>query len=100
MFVNLLLNGIEAMPQGGTLPWRSVPTSGGVCRITVCDSGAAFPAVLERIFEPFVTSKERGTGLGLAISRRLAAEHAGTLTGSQPPRRWGAVHLGIAVAGR
>ena len=81
IFVNLLLNGIEAMPQGGTLD-IAIETSkgGGTCRALVSDSGAGIPQpVLARIFEPFVTSKEHGTGLGLAVSHRIAVEHCGTL---------------------
>jgi signal transduction histidine kinase len=84
IFVNLLLNGIEAMPQGGslTVAIRSGDT-GGVCRVSVSDSGCGIPQpVLDRIFEPFVTSKEHGTGLGLAVSHRIAAEHGGTLLAS------------------
>ena len=82
VLVNLLLNGVEVMPSGGVLKMTIQRAEGRehICRVTVRDSGAGIPPqVLPRIFEPFVTSKERGTGLGLAISRRIAEEHGGTL---------------------
>ena len=88
MFVNLLLNGIEAMPQGGTLEVaiKTGNREAEPCRVSVSDSGTGIPqSVLDRIFEPFVTSKEHGTGLGLAVSHRIAAEHCGTLLAANRP---------------
>mgnify|MGYP000569069641 CR=1 FL=1 len=82
VLVNLLLNGIEAMPGGGTLEIaiQGDSAGGGVCRVCVSDRGTGIPQpVLDRIFEPFVTSKESGTGLGLAVSHRIAKEHGGAL---------------------
>jgi two-component system, NtrC family, sensor histidine kinase HydH len=83
IFVNLLLNGIEALPQGGSLAIDMEKTGDAVChvcRVSVSDSGDGIPqAILDKIFEPFATSKEHGTGLGLAISHRIAEEHSGVL---------------------
>jgi signal transduction histidine kinase len=83
VFVNLLINGIESMVPGGRLdvsigPADSTPD---VCRFCVADVGSGIPAeTLSRIFDPFLTTKERGTGLGLAISRGIIQQHQGTIT--------------------
>jgi two-component system, NtrC family, sensor histidine kinase HydH len=81
VLVNMLLNAIEAMPNGGLLRISlEGENASSAVRIVVRDSGAGIAAeVLPRIFEPFVTTKPQGTGLGLAISRRIAEEHGGRL---------------------
>jgi two-component system sensor histidine kinase HydH len=82
VFVNLLINGIEAMPDGGTLAVSLVgePETNEVI-VEIVDTGDGIPAdLLPRLFEPFATGKERGTGLGLAVSRRILEEHSGAIS--------------------
>ncbi len=81
VFVNLLINAIEAMPNGGTLRVTARGNSSNQqVAIRVLDTGEGIPAdLLPRLFEPFATAKERGTGLGLAVSRRILEEHNGTI---------------------
>ena len=82
VFVNLLINGIESMRHGGTLSVTidSLDRERQVWRTRFIDAGCGIPAlILDHMFEPFVTSKERGTGLGLAVSRRIVLEHGGAL---------------------
>jgi two-component system NtrC family sensor kinase len=78
-------NGIDAMPQGGTLTLRTFqePEDDSAVRIEVRDSGHGIPAeIRERIFDPFFTTKEvgRGTGLGLAVCYGIVTEHGGRIT--------------------
>lgn len=87
VFINLALNGIDSMEDGGTLAvTMDVAEGGHAARIVFSDTGCGIPpAVLHRIFEPFVTGKERGTGLGLAISRRIVHQHGGKLHARNRP---------------
>jgi len=87
IFLNLLTNASDAMPQGGTLVTRlqsvDAENGGRGVRIELTDSGLGItPADLERIWEPFFTTKAegKGTGLGLAISRRAIEAHHGTIS--------------------
>lgn len=89
VFVNLLLNSVEAMPGGGQLDVSACYCSDrGTGRIAVRDTGEGIAHdVLTRLFEPFATTKERGTGLGLAVSRRIVTDHRGTITAENLPER-------------
>jgi signal transduction histidine kinase len=79
--LNLVTNALDAMPHGGTVTLAAT-TAGGRVRIDVRDTGTGIdPAVLPRLFEPWVTTKPpgRGTGLGLSITRDLITSLGGTI---------------------
>jgi signal transduction histidine kinase len=75
--INLIVNAIEAMKEGGTLVARTALESGRVV-LRIEDTGAGIdPAHLAEVFEPFFTTKEGGTGLGLSIVRKIVDQHGG-----------------------
>jgi two-component system NtrC family sensor kinase len=83
VFVNLFLNAIQAMPQGGVLEVRIAIAENGWLRIDVCDTGVGISADdLSRVFDPFFTTKDpgEGTGLGLSVSYSIVKEHQGRIT--------------------
>jgi signal transduction histidine kinase len=80
--LNLLMNAYEATPASGTVV-ADIRRESDEVMLTVVDTGEGIaPELLERIFEPFVTTKPWGTGLGLAISAGMAAMHGGSLRAS------------------
>ncbi len=87
VLMNLLLNAVDAMPDGGRVMVAARSESGRV-RIEVSDTGCGIPPEhLDRIYDPFFTTKPRGqgTGLGLSVSYGIVKEHSGTLSAESSP---------------
>jgi signal transduction histidine kinase len=82
VFLNLILNACEAMPDGGCIKVYVERISSGknAVQIRIIDSGGGIPAeMLPQIFNPFFTTKRHGTGLGLAIVNRILLNHNGSI---------------------
>ncbi len=76
-FSNVAINAVQAMPHGGRLVIE-VQRLDGRCLVRFQDSGPGIaPAALDRVFEPYYSTKETGTGLGLAVTRKILEEHHG-----------------------
>ncbi len=79
VFLNLVLNAIDATARGGTIALNA-EAHGGAIEISIRDDGAGIPFEAQgRVFQPYFTTKASGTGLGLFVTQRLVAAHGGTV---------------------
>jgi PAS domain S-box-containing protein len=89
VLINLIMNAIHAMPDGGTLRIGLAPAQDMV-RLTITDTGHGIPSeALKKIFEPFFTTKEfgKGTGLGLTVVKGIIEEHQGSIAVQSEPEK-------------
>jgi signal transduction histidine kinase len=84
-FENLILNSLDAMPEGGSLTIRTW-MHGDHARVEFTDTGVGLtPEERERLFTPYYTTKQHGTGLGLAVVQSVVSDHGGTITVESEP---------------
>ncbi|MBP7583101.1 MAG: PAS domain S-box protein [Spirochaetes bacterium] len=112
---NIVINAVQAMPDGGTITVRAVnvpgrgnprergetsPRPGDRVLVTVTDQGTGIPGeFIERIFEPYFSLKTDGTGLGLATSYSIVKRHQGTIAASSEPGRGTTISVSLPATG-
>lgn len=80
VIVNLILNSLDIMPEGGTITVKTYKPSSDMINIEVSDTGTGInEELMDKIFQPFFTTKTKGTGLGLAISKQIVHQHGGVI---------------------
>jgi signal transduction histidine kinase len=85
VFLNLFMNAIHAMPNGGTVTVNA-KRDANFAIVRVADTGVGMEEeVLSRIFEPFYTTRREGTGLGLAIVGKIVEQHGGSIEATSKP---------------
>jgi two-component system sensor histidine kinase AtoS len=86
VILNLLLNAVHAIPETGTISVTTRSHSAGSIRIAVSDTGKGIEGDdIEKLFQPFFTTKAKGTGLGLSICKRLIEQHNGRIHVARNP---------------
>jgi len=86
VFLNLVLNAVDAMPEGGTLHISSHMTQDGGLAVSFADTGHGIaPEHADHVFEPFFSTKETGTGLGLSVSYNVVQRHGGEISFQSKP---------------
>ena len=87
VFLNLALNAIEAMPDGGSLGVKTnYDKNTETIKIEISNTGDGIDKeMIDDIFKPFFTTKSKGSGLGLAITRRIVEQHGGVISVTSDP---------------
>jgi len=86
VFLNLILNAIDAISEQGVITVQTRKFPNETVEISICDNGKGLDTkILDKIFNPFFTTKSNGTGLGLAVSKRLVEQHGGSITVANNP---------------
>jgi len=99
VLLNLFLNAIAAMENGGTLVVRSAPTGNRFIRILISDTGVGIRKEdMNRVFDPYFTTKPSGTGLGLAIVHKIMEAHHGEISVESEPGKGTTVTLALPMA--
>lgn len=99
LLTNLLFNAIDATPTDGRVDVCVAVGPGDRMTVEVTDTGPGIdPAIANRLFTPFVTTKPTGTGLGLTVARRAARDHGGTLTAVNRPEGGARFTLALPAA--
>jgi len=98
-FLNVLLNSIEAMDHGGQITVSTSQRNGSV-NLVIADTGPGIPKQdLQRVFDPFYTTKPRGTGLGLSVVHSIMREHGGDISIESEVGRGTAVQISLPIKG-
>jgi two-component system sensor histidine kinase AtoS len=95
--LNVITNAAQAMQGAGRVSIR-LESADAACRISVSDTGPGMaPGAVDKIFQPFFTTKHRGTGLGLPITKRVIEEHGGSIAVDSADRRGTTVVVTLPV---
>lgn len=98
VLINLILNGVAAMPEGGTLTVRTYST-GERAVVEISDTGIGIaPAHQSAIFQPFVTNRTTGSGLGLSISRTIVESYGGVISVASTPGQGATFTVSLPLA--
>jgi signal transduction histidine kinase len=100
LLLNLVLNGVQAMPAGGRLSVEA-ESEKNFLRLSVVDRGVGIdPDEVSKIFDPYFTTKAKGSGLGLAIARRIAEAHGGKIDVQSEPGRGSCFRVWLPMGGQ